>query len=48
MAHWIIAADDQVAALIETARQLGGTVTAVVAGDVEIGGVDRVIAAAQA
>lgn len=48
MTQWIIAADDRIAALIATARQLGGAVTAVVAGDVEIGGVDRVIAAAQA
>lgn len=48
MAQWIIAADDQVSSLIEAARELGGSVTAVVAGDVEIGGVDRVIAAAQA
>ena len=48
MTQWIIATDDQVSSLIETARALGGSVTAVVAGDVEIGGVDRVIAAAQA
>ena len=45
---WIIAADDQVASLVESARALGGTVTAVALADVSIGGVDRVIQVAQA
>ncbi len=45
---WIIAADDSVASLIDTARGLGGTVTAIVVDDVAVGGVDRVIQVAQA
>lgn len=40
---WIIATDTQVGSLVESARSLGGTVTAVVLGDVPVAGVDRII-----
>ncbi len=44
---WIIAADNKVASLVEAARGLGGTVTALVVDNVFVSGVDRVIRVAQ-
>lgn len=40
---WIIATDENVSALVDKARSLGGTVTAVTVGTVSVGGVDRLV-----
>ena len=44
MTTWIIAAETGVGSLVEQARALGGTVTAVTVGNLPIAGVDSIVA----